>query len=392
MQHFLSTIVLVTVPLIVQGLDLPDLSGIIIPEDATESETKQIINTELTKNNESAATDEIVSAPIYTDAECNLWLQTLIQSDVDNSQGLSENEYHSFLSNINDPPYIAQYFENIPTFDDLPWVFRVVHKSLACHCQKLGMDEECCEGDDAEVLLLEFGSDNEAALTNQSRDAVQEEYKDLFCQQIAYVLRKSVPSPSPTGYPTESPSKNPSGTPTKTPSSSPVTDGPTLSPVTLSPTTSEPVVDEVRAIEQPVEEEDEGLSTGAIIGIIVAALAVLLALIALILYKRRKQPMESAPEADLEAPPPDAEVPEPQPEPEPAMETNAGDEPHDDDESSAPSVWSDSDGDDDHTGMLVETEGDDNGVTAGSALAAMGAASTVTAQLSPKLSGGAAKR
>ena len=391
MQHLLSTILLATAPMIVQGLDLPDLTGIIPEDTTTESETKQLVNTEAeltttttTNNNETsiAATNEIVSAPIYTEAECNGWLQTLVQSDVDNSQGLSENEYHTFLSNINDPPYISQYFENIPTFDDLPWVFRVVHKSLACHCQKLGMDEQCCEGDDAEVLLLGFGSE-EGMLTNQSRDAVQEEYKDLFCQQIAYVLSKSVPSPSPTENPTESPSKNPSGTPTKSPSPAPVTDSPTLFPVTLSPTLSpvEPVVvDEVRAIEQPVEEKDEGLSTGAIVGIVVAALAVLLALIALILYKRRKQPMESAPEADLEAPPPEEQVPEPQPEPE------------DDDESSAPSVWSDSDDGDDAAGMLVETEEDDNGVTAGSALAAMGAASTVAAQLSPKLSGGPGKR
>mmetsp|Transcript_34877 Transcript_34877/g.62784 ORF Transcript_34877/g.62784 Transcript_34877/m.62784 type:complete len:401 (+) Transcript_34877:123-1325(+) len=354
--------------------------------------------------------DATVSAPSYTPEECNGWISALTSSDEDSSNGLSESEYHSFLSSIEDPPYIAEYFGSYEGFDQLPWVFRVVHKSLACHCEKLGLGEECCEGDNAEVLLI--GLDD--SINGTTGNAVEEEYKDLFCQQISYVLSKSVPSPAPTAGPTASPSKSPSAGPTASPTTSPSlapvvgpttyspVEEPTAAPkvpptlvptatpsISLIPTAGEEISQIIAAPETvPEDEKDDGIGIGGIIGIIVAILAVLLAIIALVVYRRQKNEEDElrkfagdqAPEADLEAPPTAEEEMEQSPPPKTAFETAPGDEPEEDDESSEPSVWSDSEGED--TMDELHEDHEDPGVTAGSALAAMGAASTVAARIS----------
>jgi len=344
-KHILTPLLLAAT--IVQGQD-----AVRPPLDTSDNEDTIISSAA----NETDTEDVIVQAPIYTDEECNGWLQTLVENDIDGSKGLSESEYHTFLSSIEDPPYIAEYFAEIPTFDALPWVFRVVHKSLACHCQKLGMGEECCEGEDAEVLLMGF----DEALLSQNRNAAQEEYKDLFCQQIAYVLSKSIESPNPSKNPTVSPTRAPSDSPSETPTIAPVTASPVSDEPTFKPTPNGTVfVEEIRAAPQP-EEEDGGLGIGAIIGIIIGALAFLALLIGFIIWKRRPEEEEAAPEGDLE-------------EPDPA------DAPEDDDESSAPSVWSDSDKEDDSV-MLSVAEVKE--ATPGSALAAMGAASNLVATVS----------
>ena len=346
-QSILVSLLLV-VPFI-QGQD-PERPALVDSEPTTTEEAplaRPVLVSDEPKPDEEEGND-IVSAPIYSDDECNAWISTLISNDANGSGGLSESEYHTFLTSIEDPPYIVEYFAGVPDFDSLPWVFRVVHKSLACHCQKLGMGEECCEGDDAEVLLL--GLEDLINNAQEQRDAITEEYRDLFCQQIAYVLGKSIDSPEPTNNPTDSPSDRPSGSPT--------TLSPTPAPVitTVAPTYNATEV-LPKAIAPEPEPEDEGLSTGAIVGIILGLLA-LLAIIAFVAYKKRKKPIEEPPEGDIEEPVAAA--------------------PEDDDESSAPSVWSDSDaGDDDE---MVDT-GEEVAATAGSSLAAMGAASTVASNL-----------
>lgn len=356
----------------------------------------------------NAIADATVSAPVYTPEECNGWINALISSDEDSSNGLSSSEYHSFLSSIEDPPYIAEFFGSFEGFDDLPWVFRVVHKSLACHCEKLGLGQECCEGDNAEVLLL--GLDD--SMNGTTGNAMEQEYKDLFCQQISYVLTKAVPSPAPSAGPTASPSKSPSASPTTSPS---LSLAPVVSPTTSSPVeepTAEPsvpptpvptatpsisfiptagdVISQIIATPEDVvdDEEDDGIGIGGIIGIIVALLAVILAIIALVVYRRQKNEEDQvrkfagdqAPEADLEAPPTADEEMEQSPPPKAAFESAPGGEPEEDDESSEPSVWSDSEGED--TMDELHEYHEDPGVTAGSALAAMGAASTVAARIS----------
>jgi len=411
------------------------LDGVIITNATTANTTTIDANTTEAPTTGPTA-PEIVQSPSYTVEDCNRWITTLISKDVDNSTGLSAPEYFSFLSGIEDPPYISEYFAEFASFDQLPWVFRVVHKSLACHCEKLGMGGGCCKGGNAQVQLLGLDTNG------KTRNSVEEEYKDLFCQQISYVLTNSVRSPAPTSEPTQSPTKSPSFSPTASPSKSPSfspsaspsaspskspsagptaspskspsagpTASPSLGPVTIITTkspsespTSKPTVaptissiptvlvnnDKLRVETQgDRDEEDDGvLGYPAIIGIVVAILLLLVVLIALVVYRRRQTEQDQlrkfagnqAPEADLEDPPTVDLAPERVPAPQMAPEVGApGEAPDEDDESSAPSVWSESDNED----ALDELHDDheDPGATAGSALAAMGAASTVTARI-----------
>mmetsp|Transcript_20642 Transcript_20642/g.43068 ORF Transcript_20642/g.43068 Transcript_20642/m.43068 type:complete len:464 (+) Transcript_20642:302-1693(+) len=417
----------------------------ILDDTTTDDPTNVITTTDTTPEPESEPT---ITAPIYTAEECDGWITSLVSADVDSSNGLSESEYSSFLSNIEDPPYIAEYFKAYDGFDNLPWVFRVVHKSLACHCEKLGLGEECCEGDNAEVLLngLSDGNNDDATTSEASSRGIEEEiYKDLFCQQIAYLLTRSIPSPAPTagpsGSPTDSPSGSstdpPSGSPTKSPSIapslSPVTSSPTVSPAspsgeptvsvgptgTMRPTPSRPTIPlestsassgsimptvnkerdsmAIMEVDPSGASDSGGLSTGGIVGIIMLILVLLILVLALVAHRRRvneqeqlrKFAGEQAPESDLEDPIAAPEEPEMEPEmappPQPAPDMDGpGNEPDEDDESSVPSVWSESQDDEDVTSIheLDEDGEDGKGVTAGSALAAMGAASTVAARIS----------
>eukprot|EP00581_Thalassiosira_minuscula_P004316 CAMPEP_0183747744 /NCGR_PEP_ID=MMETSP0737-20130205/67411_1 /TAXON_ID=385413 /ORGANISM="Thalassiosira miniscula, Strain CCMP1093" /LENGTH=967 /DNA_ID=CAMNT_0025983461 /DNA_START=817 /DNA_END=3721 /DNA_ORIENTATION=- len=165
---------------------------------------------------------------LYTPKECSSWISTLKSADKDFSDSVSESEYYSFLSSIQDPLYISEYFKSYAGFDELPWPFRVVHKSLSCHCEKLGFGDECCEGDSSEIVLIGL----DTASTNNEMD---EEYTDLFCQQIAYVLARSVPKPPPTfSASTPAPSLLPTSYsvafPPFVPNDQPVPSPPTLSP------------------------------------------------------------------------------------------------------------------------------------------------------------------
>lgn len=345
--------------------------------------------------------DEIVTAPDYDPAQCDSWIGALPASDLDSSGGLSGPEYYSFLAGIENPPYAGAYFRKFPSYDKLPWTFRVIHKTLACHCEQMDMGPNCCEGDRAEVQVL-------GQVNSITRDATQEkEYRDMFCQHIAYAFSRSVPMPEPTTSPTLGPTGSPTtGAPSSSPTTAP-TASPTASPmagpspvpsVSLKPTegdTVEQTEEQVAAAEEPPAEvkimagpepEDDGMSIGAIIGIVAAILVALLAIIAMVAYRRkterdrlRKFAGDQAPEADLEAPPPGAESAM-LPRPEPSREPSPGEGADEDDESSAPSVWSDSDHADDANADLHDAPGEDK-VTAGSALAAMGAASTVTKNL-----------
>lgn len=349
------------------------------------------IASDVTANNTTSTNvtvEEVVQqfSPDYDPKDCDYWLSKLVAADEDQSDGLSEPEYHAFLSSLDDPPYIAEYFASYPSFEKLPWAFRIVHKSISCHCEKLGYGKNCCKGDDAELLLQ--GLDGEYS-NDPDMFLLEMEYKDLACQQISYVLERNIKSPAPTDSPTESPSKSPSGSPTVSPSRNP-TATPTASPPSTPAPTGAPSVSLAPSAELVVapiegqerggtgETQDEGLGTGGIIGIIVAILLALLAIIALVAYRRKmeqdrlnKFAGEAAPEADLEAPIPAEEVvPEPEPEAKP--------EPDEDDESSAPSVWSEGE---EKAGDIVEGDDGPVAVTAGSALAAMGAASTVATNL-----------
>ena len=406
---------------------------------------------------------------IYTSEQCQVWLSSIAAQDADGSGGLSEEEFYSFLSGVDDPPYVKQYFAQFDGFDDLPWVFRVVHKSLSCHCEQLGKGENCCV-DDAEISTDGFSPAESSSLesgggepgkgpgkgpgspTSVTLRSDQDEYRDLVCQQIAFVIAKSVPTPEPTTSPSGSPTPPPSispvtaapnASPSGMPSASPITDSPTGVP-SRSPTAELAVfecadagvctderpgegdgwtrLDEVctandcpdvydedasyaagdtvaippddvsdrvsRSIAPPVPDEEEaGLGAGAVAGVVLAVLALVAGMAALVIYRRRIDEQrrlkefaaEPVPDEEMAPPSPPAVVePEPEPEPQPVPEPEPEPEPSDD-ESSAPSVWSESQVDEAEL-SLVENE-DDVRLGAGSALAAVAAASTVATSL-----------
>ena len=391
--------ILTLVPLVlplVQGQNGADVTTAEATTDVTTTEAITDVTTTEVAETTNATEAPGGIAPEYDVEECNYWTSLMAQSDADNSTGLNEDEYHVFLTSIDTPPYIQEYFAQYPAFDELQWPFRVVHKSLSCHCEKLGYGEQCCEGDNAELLLIGLnGIDTESDVPANS----QLEYKDMVCQQLSFVMARTIKSPEPTASPTVKPTMSPSGSPTPGPTAAPVTPSPTLSPVaapfapTSAPSVSMmPTVPEEipRIISPPTQPptEDTGLSTAGIIGIIIALLALILAIIALIMYRRKlerdrlaKFAGEAAPDEDLEAPAPVEEETMPDPEPEADAEEGGDDAPDEDDESSAPSVWSESEAPEDNT----ETEIHDGDApireTAGSSLAAVGAASTVVTSL-----------
>lgn len=382
--------------------------------DATTTENPiNAISAAMGSGNDSTATAtttqsaQTVAAPDYEEEQCDSWISVLAASDGDASGGLSGEEYLTFLSGITDPPYVGAYFQDFSGYSQLPWTFRVIHKTLACHCEQLDMGPQCCKGAKAEVLVMGLGGDATAVVPT-TRDTTQTEYRDMFCQHIAYALSRSVPSPAPTQDP--APIVVPVPEPVPEPvTPAPVTPGPSASPIgestaapvvvepavtpapSLQPTPTPPAPAEVVKLETVTPPEDDGLGTGGIIGIIAVILIAVLAVIAMVAYRRkmerdrlRRFAGDQAPEGDLEAPPPSMAMDGPglDPQPTPAKEPRMGEVPEEDDESSAPSVWSESDHDDEDgsTNIHDANEGEDK-VTAGSALAAMGAASTVAANL-----------
>lgn len=249
---------------------------------------------------EALASETSTAAPVYTPEQCDGWIDALLSSDADVSNGASVEEYFSFLSSIVDPPYIAEYFGRYDSFDQLPWAFRVVHKSLACQCQNLGLGEKCCEGENAEVLLP--GSE----LSPTLRTSAGAEYRDLFCQQISFVLTKAISSPAPTA----DPSVGPTGLPIANPSVAPSSDTRTASPVkaptnfpaaepVVAPTIPETptLVDLIANLTEPEvfpevrgEGGDEGgLGTGAIVAICIGVGAVIIVAIALWAIHRQRE-------------------------------------------------------------------------------------------------------
>ncbi|KAL7547658.1 hypothetical protein ACHAWF_010942 [Thalassiosira exigua] len=103
------------------------------------------------------------SSPAYTPSECEAWRRSILLADLDSSRGLNESEFLSFLKGIDDPPRVAAYFAQnaMESYADLPWLFQVAHKTLACRCEDLGMGAGCCEGDDPEVPLVGMAAEGE---------------------------------------------------------------------------------------------------------------------------------------------------------------------------------------------------------------------------------------
>ena len=332
----------------------------------------------------------------YTSDQCTYWLFTAQSSDLDSSGGLSQDEYFAFLTSIEDPAHINDYFMQYQNFGDLPWEYKVIYKTMACNCMRSGQDANCCVGSDVEVVvdpsLINDGT------TPQLRQNAVSGYEELLCQQVGFLV-STVEAP------------------------------PTLQPATMSPV--DIVVDVMVPTQAPqqmdtakgatIEEEagnDEttanAMGGGAIVGIVFAILVPMCG--CFVLARQRKmaeekrlrefageaakedhlatfddmgdkreelpdtkeiEDMKLKSEDEIVVTPPFVEEPT-----ETAKETDVkqNEESEDND-----SVWSDGDDkNDDENDIVVETELDAPKSLVGSALAAMGVASTVaTTMISP---------
>lgn len=147
------------------------------------------------------------------------------------------------------------------------------------------------------------------------------------------------------------------------------------------------------------EPTSSGLSTGAIVGIILAIVLIPIAIIAMYARHKRQQEKERLrrlaeyedAKRDIEAAPPAVpDEPEYVPEPEPEQEPGMGAGPEEDEESDEPSVWSESSEESgfDEEDRIVENEA--NAVpeaTTGSALAAMGTIGAVVSLQPDRMQG-----
>lgn len=125
----------------------------------------------------------------YAYDQCTYWLFTLQSSDLDSSGTLSLDEYYTFLTSIEDPSYVNEYFLQYENFANLPWQYKVIHRTMACNCMRMGQSSGCCMGNDVEVMLgptmLDGGS---SGAVPQMRQSAIDEYEQLLCQQIGFLV------------------------------------------------------------------------------------------------------------------------------------------------------------------------------------------------------------
>eukprot|EP00578_Thalassiosira_sp_NH16_P004303 CAMPEP_0181130878 /NCGR_PEP_ID=MMETSP1071-20121207/30107_1 /TAXON_ID=35127 /ORGANISM="Thalassiosira sp., Strain NH16" /LENGTH=1153 /DNA_ID=CAMNT_0023216995 /DNA_START=242 /DNA_END=3703 /DNA_ORIENTATION=- len=133
----------------------------------------------------------IQSIPTYDVSKCDAWLNAAKASDSDGSGGLDEGEYYAFLKELgttslpDDDGDVAAYFAARPTYLDLDWTFKITHKALSCQCKNLGMGNECCEGEDAEIPITEIMS------ADMSDTAAA--FRADLCNSIAAVFDETIP-------------------------------------------------------------------------------------------------------------------------------------------------------------------------------------------------------
>lgn len=148
----------------------------------------------------------------------------------------------------------------------------MVHKTLACNCVRLGEGEDCCEGEDAEIILDGLDS-------VEIRNDLQNEYRNFVCQQIGFVAAQ-IPVPV----------EEENDTTTDSDSSTEIeseTDG--LSSETTDSTTEEDASSKVIDDATTNDDNNNGLSSGAIAGITFVVLAALLAASAIIVHRRKAE-------------------------------------------------------------------------------------------------------
>jgi len=151
----------------------------------------------------SGSLNSRITVPEYTPDDCSAWLATLLDADADGSGGLSSDEFHDFLMGIDDPPYVTEFFDQHDSYVNLPWMFKVVHMSLACRCKDLGMGDGCCTGPNAEVPIAVMEKTSRQGMT-EAQTSIANEYQADLCNSVAASFEEVIEEPNPTASPVES--------------------------------------------------------------------------------------------------------------------------------------------------------------------------------------------
>jgi hypothetical protein len=321
--------------------------------------------------------------------QCTYWLFAAQSSDLDSSGSLSQDEYFAFLTSIDDPTHVGEYFVQYENFANLPWEYKVIYKTMACNCMRMGQSSDCCVGENAMVALPTMTSPQ----VRQSTDAAMYQ-EELLCQQIAFLVG-TVEAP-------------PTLSPILTPDVLTGDDAVSPTPAPQSADEAKGVIVEDGSNYQQDSETNSTLGAGAIVGILFAIFVPLCGGCFVLARQRKmaeeKRLREFAGEAvkedhlasfdamndKREALPKAEELEDSKLQSEeeiavipPIQQTKEDDNSKVNDESDEDSVWSDGDKKDEKD-IIVDTKEDAPQSTVGSALAAMGVASTVaTSIISP---------
>lgn len=271
----------------------------------------------------------------------------------------------------------------------------MIHRTMACNCMRMGQSSDCCMGNNVEVMLGRTEAESSGAVP-QMRQSAADEYEELLCQQIGFLV-SSVDVP-PTMQPVES-------TPAPSVSSQDYVD---------KDATATGATVEEGATGYEEETTTNALGAGAIVGILFAILVPLCGGCFIVARQRKMEEErrlrefagEAAKEDHLETFDAMNEKRESLPdtqqiedlkleneeeivvttEPTETKEMPTEEKPVEDDEESKDddSVWSDGDDKKNDKEEIVETDKEAPQSLVGSALAALGVASTVaTSIISP---------
>lgn len=135
-------------------------------------------------NRQSGASDP--NTPQFSGELCKAWIDNANESDTDGSGGLSSDEFLNFLKTIEQPASVEAYFadKDVTAYDQLEFIYKIIHKSLACQCHLLGLGDDCCVGDNAEIPVG-VTAENAIGAGAMASDAAIAEFRNTLCNDIS---------------------------------------------------------------------------------------------------------------------------------------------------------------------------------------------------------------
>lgn len=234
---------------------------------------------QITHGRRRLRTDAVRAA--FTPEECVSLIADVSAFDADASGGLSSDEYFEYLSSLGLTALATSYAE-------LDYFAKVSFATMACSCASLGLGDDCCSGEDAEIQL---------SFPSTVDDSVANAYVANLCSVL--LVEESAPPPTVAPTTTISP---PAVGASESPMAVDVTElpvaGTTSPPVAVNSTISTPTAavfppDNIPPVmEDPAEPENTSASGAAIVFIVLAVVFVPLAIIYFFRRYRRTKDKE----------------------------------------------------------------------------------------------------